>query len=451
MDKKKTKWWAWWFFLQILPDGWSSEDPAVDKMLKHLVRKGRRPSSRSFYMRILHRFCVHMSGIKPAELVELDRLRLGKKVQEFCDLHVESKNYANALRNALNSFFHVNDVTLNTESYKVPKRWRKRPEYIPTLREALKMAEVTRNLRDRCIILFLIYCGLRNATLRALRISETYPDTPVFNEYTIRKELERNLDCLIVIIHPAMRQLVPDACKNDITYFCFVPRRAVESLKDYLRERKLKWGKIGDREPLFILERVRKGKKEPQQLVLTSTVINVMIKNAARLAGLELWEYVSATSLRKVFNNFLINQEGRQLKPEENEFFMGHLLPGVRDTYFDKTKIEEMRKKYSRLDFDPMPQKEKKVNRIVPEDELDSYLKLGSEIVAVLPSGKIVIACDESKLRRHDPADTDENNDCDGGSSQEKDEGNSSEKSRDTNAKRKKTGNVKNATLDSFC
>jgi len=34
---------------------------------------------------------------------------------------------------------------------------------------------------------------------------------------------------------------------------------------------------------------------------------------------------------------------------------MGHLLPGTQDTYYDKTKIEEMREKYAKLVFEPGP------------------------------------------------------------------------------------------------
>ena len=156
-------------------------------------------------------------------------------------------------------------------------------------------------------------------------------DTPVFNQYTIQKELKHNQECLAIIIHPVMRQLVADSCKNDITYFVFVPRRVVEALIDYLRERKMRWGKIEDIEPLFILERITKRKKEPIQLIMSESAILDAIKDAARLAGLSDWRAVTAISLRKVFNNFLINQENRALKEEEREFFMGHLIFQVQE------------------------------------------------------------------------------------------------------------------------
>lgn len=394
----------WWRFLQILPDGWSSSDPAVDKLLKHLSRGSRSTSSRRLYLRTLYRLCIRTGGLKPHELIKMDKSLLETKVQEFCDRFQESRNYANTTLYVLKKFFDTNDVKLNLQRYSASKRWRKRPEYIPTLQEALKMAEVTRNLRDRCIILFLIYCGLRNATLRALRINENYPDRPVFEEYTIKKELERGSECMVVIVHKVMKKLILEACKNGIPYFGFVPKKAVEALKDYLRERKFRRGYIADEEPLFILKRVPINITDPSQLILSEREVNRKLKDAARRAGLKYWRFVTANSMRKVFNNFLINQaKDRQLNVEENEFLMGHLLPGSRDTYFDKTKIEEMRRRYSRLDFEGKPEKEgKKVKRIVMEEELKSFLDLGCMIEAILPSGKIVVVCDASKLSTGD-------------------------------------------------
>ncbi len=394
---KKTG--KWLRFLKIRPDGWSSLDPVVDKTLKNLSRNGKRESSRALYMRQLYRLCVFSDNIPPAELIKKDKQWLENKIEEFCDQHQESRNYVNTLRNVFKKIFKDNGLLLNIAKYRVPRRWRKRPEYIPTLREAIKMAQVAKSLRDRCIIYFFIYCGLRNATLRALRISENYPDTPIFNNYTIKKELERNLDCLAVIIHPAMRRLIPDACKNDIIYFVFVPRRVIEALGDYLHERKLKWGPIKDEEPLFILERQYETKKEPFEQIISEAAILDAIKSAARLANVKEWESVTALSLRKVFNNFLIKQENRPLEEEEREFFMGHLIPGSRDSYFDKTKIEDMRQKYLRLDFDPKSIS-KRIKKIISEDQLDEYLNKGGEFIAILPSGKILIECEGELLKK---------------------------------------------------
>jgi len=76
---------------------------------------------------------------------------------------------------------------------------------------------------------------------------------------------------------------------------------------------------------------------------------------------------------------------------KEREFLQGHTLSGSQDTYFDKTKIEEMRAKYARMVFEPFV-KVKKEERVISEDELQSYLQNGWHFEATLPSQRIVIA-----------------------------------------------------------
>ena len=43
--------------------------------------------------------------------------------------------------------------------------------------------------------------------------------------------------------------------------------------------------------------------------------------------------------------------DGAILKVKIQEFFMGHVLPGSQDPYFDRSKIDHMRNQYSRLKF----------------------------------------------------------------------------------------------------
>ena len=167
-----------------------------------------------------------------------------------------------------------------------------------------------------------------------------------------------------------------------------------------------------------------------------------ILKEAARRAGLKYCRSVTANSMRKVFNNFLINQaEDRELKVEENEFLMGHLLPGSRDTYFDKTKIEAMRRKYLRLDFERKPEKEgNKVKRIISEEELPTFLELGCTIEIVLSSGKIVVVCDPSKLSTDDTSNRNKknNNKCESDVCDKKIEGEYSGEETTAKAKEKK-------------
>jgi hypothetical protein len=62
---------------------------------------------------------------------------------------------------------------------------------------------------------------------------------------------------------------------------------------------------------------------------------------------------VTPYSLRKAFETVLHSElaEGGRMDGKVQEFFMGHILPGSEDAYFDKTKVEMLRAEYSKLNF----------------------------------------------------------------------------------------------------
>ena len=62
------------------------------------------------------------------------------------------------------------------------------------------------------------------------------------------------------------------------------------------------------------------------------------------------WEYMTPHSLRKAFERALRNSG---LDTKDQEFLMGHILPGSQDTYYDKTKVEDLRRKYAQVNFFP--------------------------------------------------------------------------------------------------
>jgi hypothetical protein len=77
------------------------------------------------------------------------------------------------------------------------------------------------------------------------------------------------------------------------------------------------------------------------------------VKSAAQSAGLQNAEYVTPYSLRKAFETVLHSEliEGGRLAEKIQEFFMGHILPGSEDAYFDRTKVELLRSEYAKLNF----------------------------------------------------------------------------------------------------
>src|SRR5579875_308883 len=78
------------------------------------------------------------------------------------------------------------------------------------------------------------------------------------------------------------------------------------------------------------------------------------VKRGARLAGIKRWQDVTPKALRVVFQNILKSQfaDGSGTMDEKDqEFLMGHILPGSQDSYFDSSKVEELRSQYLKLKF----------------------------------------------------------------------------------------------------
>jgi len=385
---------VWWGFLRVNDEGWSSGFRSVDLLLKHLTRKSRSVASRVRYCYNLYQICVR-SGVNPDELILKARENpddVAFLVQSFADEYQArgSTRYANNIIHLSNSFFKVNKVELDLHGYFQPTRSRRRPEYIPSLLEALKMADVAGSLRDRLIILFLTYTGLRNSTLRALIYNESYPD-PLLQEHTIKQEVEKGEECLIIIVHEVMKRHEPNACKNRVFYYTFIPPKVAESLRLYLQERKEKYGGILDYEPIFITKNRRISLNERRKTPISSRELQEIVKKAAKRSGIKNWKYVYPHCLRKTHESFLRNQpDDVKLDVKEREFLFGHTLPGSQDTYFDKTKIEETRAKYAKMIFEPVAGIETE-ERVISEDELETFLQQGWHFESALPSGKIVV------------------------------------------------------------
>lgn len=385
---------VWWIFLRINEDGWSSSFESVNLLLKHLARKSRSVASRDAYCYILWRICKR-AGMNTDELVSKARENpdaVAGLIQDLADEHNsrESIRYANHVVHIAKSFFKVNKVELDLHGYFQPTRSRRRPECIPSLQEALRMADVAGSLRDRLIILFLIYTGLRNSTLRAHVFNEVYPD-PLLQEHTIKKELERGEECLMITVHEVMKKHIPNACKNRKFYYTFIPPKVTECLRLYLRERAEKYGAVLDYEPIFITENRRIPLNERRKTPISARELQVIIKKAAKTVGIKNWKYVYPHCLRKTYESFLRNQpDDVRLDVKEREFFFGHTLPGSQDAYFDKTKIDAMRKKYAKMIYEPI-KGFKKEERVIEEDELQNFLQQGWHFEATLKSGKVVV------------------------------------------------------------
>jgi integrase len=249
----------------------------------------------------------------------------------------------------LKTFFKTNGFKgsekLEVECFHQSARDRTRPEYIPTLDEARRMANVAGSLRNRAIVFSMVSTGLRNGTVRALLFSE------------VKEELEKGATNILVRVHKGMKRIVHSACKGNIEYSVFASEEATEALKLYLGHRR-RFGEIHDEEVLFCSEHNRLSRNERVKKTLTARELQVIVKTEAWKAGIKEWKSVVPHCLRKTFESVLRSQlaDGGRLDLKTQEYFMGHILGGSMDTYFDKTKIDELRKEYAKLVFKPHEQ-----------------------------------------------------------------------------------------------
>lgn len=326
--------------------GWESCSRPVQNLLDHLSRKSKSEGTRKIYLRHVYRFC-RFTDKTPAQLVKMKRDGVEQEVQRYADslATASSRTYANIAIAALKSFFVVNGYkrgrALDIQSYYQPPRQRLTSEYIPTKTEIYRMADSACSLRDRAIILMLYSSGLRNSTLRALRLKD------------VREELLAGRDIVKVPVSPEMKQVDPAACKGGIPYYTFLCDEGTQALRLYLEDRKQRFGRLSDAEPLFCTEYNQLSRDERQRRPITSRELQVIVKQMARRAGIERWQLVHPHALRKAYENILRNPliDGTNMDVKTQEFLMGHILPNSQDNYYDYSKAESLRILYSNLRF----------------------------------------------------------------------------------------------------
>lgn len=332
-------------FLRV--SGWKSGYVSVDLLLKHLSRKCRSEASRKAYLNRLYLLCVQ-TKMTPDQLISLSKKRIERLVQDHVDMYNDSKHsirYLNNILALLNGFFQSNGFkksrALDVESFYMPARYRKTGEYIPTKNELFQMADSACSLRDRAIILTLYSSSFRNSTLRALLVKDV-------EEELLKGHCNIRLPC-----YPEMKLIDPYACKGNIPFFTFTCDEATQAIKLYLRERKAKYDAILGSEPLFTSDYNQIDKEERRLKVISSRQLQLIVKSCAQKAGLPQWHLVKPHCIRKasetVYHSELVG--GGLLDPKIQRFFMGHVLPGSEDTYFDKTKIETLRAQFAKLNF----------------------------------------------------------------------------------------------------
>jgi integrase len=299
----------------------------------------------------------------PDELSKLEKKEIEQLVQSYCDTYNNqgySRRTANNVLTVLKSYFEVNGYNgyniLHLEGYYTPKRYKKKPQYVPQKHEIYLMADSAGSLKNRAIILFLYHSGIRNSTLLALRYGD------------IKDELLQGHDIIHIPIYPEMKKMDYNACKNQLEYYSFISGEAVKTLRLYVHEKIRNYGSIKDESPLFSSDYNQIERQQREEKPLTSRQIQKIVKQAAKNAGIERWNDITPHSLRKAFQTVARSEtiDGAHLDSKVQNFFIGHTLDGCQDNYFDSTKIEDLRYQYSTLRF----------GRVLVEDKFEQLRRV---------------------------------------------------------------------------
>jgi integrase len=289
--------------------------------------------------------------MKPDDLVKLPLEEIESLVQTYCDEQRQKNSPGSANQTlallktffACNGFNHENHKELKVKGYYQPPRTNTK-EYVPTLKEALLMADRVGNKEYRALILTACTAGLRNSALRALKVDDVLDD------------LRSGRIPILVEIDEEWNKRIPEggACKGCIPYYTFIAKPAAQALTAMLEEREATFGSYSRDEPLFISNYNQIRQQDRRKRHLSARELEIMVHKAAKLADIPEWSHVRVHSLRKVFDGVLRTSlsDGTQMDHKDQEFLMGHVLKGSQEHYYDRSKVERLSDQYSKLVFE---------------------------------------------------------------------------------------------------
>ena len=346
----------------------------VEKWLNN-VKGGSKPA----YKTGLTLFC-QWSGLNPTQLLDeaeedrkKSRRERGKpeaRLMEFYNYLINEKKVAKKTATlyftAVRSFYKWNGFPLYVKTPKAaPKKENRKAVITPEI--VKKLIDHAPTLRDRAIILFLFQGGFDVSTLCSLNYGD------------VKNELEAGKIPMMIYV---VRE------KEEVEYFTFVGRDAVEALKAYLNDRRTKGEELKYDTPLFIKDKAKRRKGER----INPHHIQNMLRETAIKAGLITREEMDKVdfnpyrphALRAAFSSIL---RLNGFDPVLVEFMMGHSIP-YNGAYLIPPP-EKVRQMYADLEAQfTISTALKDVSEI--EEKLETYKKILEDVQA-----------ENKKLREH--------------------------------------------------
>ncbi|MDK2781999.1 MAG: hypothetical protein PWR13_1027 [Archaeoglobi archaeon] len=331
------------------------------------VKEGTRPAYKSG----LRTFCewCNLSPVQLLDEAEEDRKRSrrerGKpeaRLMEFYNWLINKKKTAKKTATmyftAVRSFYKWNGFPLNVKTPKAaPKKENRKAIITPEI--VKKLVDHAPTLRDRAIILFLFQGGFDVSTLCSLNYGD------------VKDELEA--ERIPMMIH-VIRE------KEEVEYFTFVGRDAVETLKAYLNDRRAKGEKLEYDTPLFIKDKAKRRKGER----INPYHIQNMLRETSIKAGLITKEEMEKVdfnpyrphALRAAFSSIL---RLNGFDPVLFDFMMGHSIP-YNGAYLIPPS-EKVRQMYAEVETQlSISAAAKDVSEI--EEKLNTYRKILEDVQA---------------------------------------------------------------------
>ena len=389
------------------------------------------------YLRRLGAFCKHFK-LKPKQLVSLSQNELYNLLLNYVsDLERAGKagSYIESALKAVKSWLVHNGIEIRR---KIKIRGVRdtptlRDERVPTQQE-LRRIFLSGDKKTRAACVLVAHSGLRLMTLGNYRGQDglRVKDLPEMKIEGGTVEFEQV---------PTMVVVRPELSKARHQYFTFLSEEGCQYLKDYLEERMLNGECLTPNSPII-------RPKVASKPFIRTVNIGDMIRNAIRKAGFNWRPYV----LRAYFDTqlMLAGSKGLVLR-DYRQFWMGHkgdienryttnkcrlpedVIEDMREAYrrsqeyLQTTKVEETSEEKLRqafrkqlllvagfsqdelekMDIRTMSDEElqaiirkrllgEKANdctaqKVVPLEDVESYLERGWEFVATLPNGKVII------------------------------------------------------------
>ncbi|MCJ7430368.1 tyrosine-type recombinase/integrase [Candidatus Bathyarchaeota archaeon] len=289
--------------------------------------KDRPENTKRIFARELRTFCDELA-ISPEEWRDLDKFKARDLAWKFISTKTASNpSVASTVMAALKSFYrNKNGEALPFDSTRGGKHalhvglsTRGINEHIPNKTEAYQLIDMASSLRDKAILHFLFQTGVRVNVIQHLKLRDVADQ---LDKEVIALKVTGDLD------HKLRSRDIP-------FYYTFLNGEGAETLKRYIA---LAHKQLKKDAPLF--------STSGHEAISQSYVLRI-VKNCCRKAGLNpetIWTHSIRKSFRKVVRQSDIDDDSK-------EQFMGHVLKGSRQAYFDGKDVEAMQKEYQRCNF----------------------------------------------------------------------------------------------------